>query len=229
MKIVVEDCKFLVELLKTIKDKRIATFEISKDGINISVLHLEAYHIHIQPSLYHMEDDLPATFSINPTSLLTYLADFMNSPFTIVIDECLSLIYDGPGRNKRVDIPLSKLSIFEYSYHESSTKLLVNGFGLLSIFTTIVTYEKEGPMLVISTVVNGAKQKLSFGVDWVEGNDLFFRCNNSWVSCVKEITSEIDTVMLEFTPNVMIVKVLFKSYADSYFEVQIPKSLAPDN
>lgn len=226
MKITIKNMDFFSDILKIFREKDRLTFEIDTENFKMSLLHMNSYYANLEMSLFAVEDPEEISFTVDPKLMLKYL-HFFRAGLSIEVDRFLVLRSMESQASTEIRVPLNELESYGYTFLEPSTKALLKNIGFLKTFTGMTTYETRDGCLVLTKVLNEAKDVLVIeDVEWLQAQDLYFTCNNDWVSSLETLSDRIESVLMEFSPYILSVKFLFKNFTKSYLEIQVPKCIS---
>ncbi|KAM0686733.1 hypothetical protein COBT_002036 [Conglomerata obtusa] len=223
-KLIINDILFFKTLINSLSLLKHLTFKITQTNFYILSVDINRYFISLPEKFYKIERDFEFTVItaqlLEGLNLISTRSSFTLSN-SLKIEFCLS-----SGRAK---VEISFISFIDHEYEDISdvsTKFIIKRTNFNIPFTGIVNYSYKKDNLILRRDANEISEEVQvFEVNFIENRNLNFTCSNTWTNVYNLLGEEIEDVLFNFCDNFMSVQFLFKKYDESFFEIQVPRSL----
>lgn len=221
MEVVLRNRDFLRAMLRIFLAKREITMQICRERMSVSAHGQNNMYLVMESALF-ATDIVDAEFTVNTQHLADALAVLDGD---LAVGDALELFSD----RSRMAIPF--VTTVRNEYEEAcvpTTKFIVDAetAAVFGWMRGVVTYEIEDGRLFVRRSAGDMAEEIEFlDIGFVARGELKFRCNNSWAEALGDVEEHVENVMFAFNENALCVQFLFRSYPESYLELQVPRSL----
>lgn len=217
-----KDKKYFIKLLKSFSSKSQILFEITHDSFKISSLEAPYIYLTLPDNIFSI--DTPIEFIINATELIKNI-DILKSNFVILENSFKIVEIENEGFLNNddfsfIDIPFNNpIETFYCHCYEFSTRFIIDKFLIRNFINGKVNYQNDNN-LILKSVSNNCDEKMEIEVDYISKSFLNFTTYNNWMNLIMPFYDLIDTVLFEFTDDLMCIKFLLKEYINTFIEIQ---------
>lgn len=211
-----KDKKYFIKLLKSFSSKTHILFEISNEFIKISSLDPPYIYLTIPDDVFSIK--FPVEFTINAVELIKNI-DILKCDYAI-LNQSFKIVRTPDSFDAFVDIPfINPIKSSYCNLYDFTTKFIMDKSLIKCLLQGRVNYQCESSLILKSTN-NSFEEKMVVEVDYIQMNYLNFTTYNNWMILTAPFYDLIDTVLFEFSDELMCVNFLMKEHPSTFIEIQ---------
>lgn len=220
----IKDLKFFRKIIKMFSSNHYITFRIDSTNLQLKTSDIHTYFFNLEPSFF--ATDMNIEFTVNAKYMHKFV-EIMNDNTLQIEDNFLVNKFTFNHAVAQITLPF--ISTINEDYHKLDvvkTKILVKNAKILGSLRGIVTYTIQNDGLVLTSTADEVLSEIFiYNVDVIEDRNLNFCCSNSWTSVFDTLSDDIESVLMCFDDNILMVQFLFREFGESYFEIQVPQNI----
>lgn len=220
MQIKIKNPSMFKKIVKSLPKDRQICFTINQTSIKISSISVFYFYI-IFDDVEIANFSKTIDFSISPEPLSKYLDYF--SELTIIIEDMIRI----HKQNMYVEIPFFESSRLSYVPQNFCCRLILrhSRFKILYLMKGKCRFIFENNELVVKKNCSDGYEELVIGggFEVVRAGIVNITVDLYGFLCLKGLGERIESVVLSFNDDFVVVNPTFKNYDKLYYEVQVPR------